>query len=386
MRPAGQAKAGFYPTPDVVVQRILPFIRKAEENPVRLLDPCCGTGDPLAVLSRHVGGAGYGIELNRIRADAAGKQLAEVLQTDALSARISPGAFSLLFLNPPYDRDGVRRLEHRFLAQATPWLAPSGVLIYIIPQHQYRPSTLKFITAWYEEIRLYRFPGESFRRFKQTVLFGRKRLRAVQDPPRLKDLTQAVERTLPELPETNDGIYDLPPSPREFLFRPAEVTPEEALPEIPTQGAWLLQELSENIDPPREQAMARPLLPLRQGHIAQMIAAGFVNNRILEKEGERFLIEGQTLKVIKPVESDDPETTIRRDVILTAISAIDEKGNLFEIGEGASDLPSQNAKDASENTDEIDPLPEEASIGEGSADPPAKNRAPATRRRILLEE
>jgi hypothetical protein len=356
-------------------------------SPIRLIDPCCGPGDPLAAISRHLEGLAYGIELDQLRAAAAEKQLAEVLQTDALRARISPGAFSLLFLNPPYDSDGLRRLEHRFLVQATPWLAPKGLLIYIIPQNQYRPATLRYIASWFEEIRLYRFPGESFRRFKQAVLFGVKRKRAVQDFPQLKDLGARIENTLPDLPETSEFSYSIPPGPKEILFRQAEVTPEEAIPEISTYGAWCHPELPEGINFQSELADVRPLLPLRQGHIAQLVAAGFVNNRILEKEGERFLIKGRTIKELRIVDSDSPETMIQRDVILTTITAIDEKGNLYEIGETDRPSTSLDRNTSPDMMDEDDSFPEESPIEEENSPLPArKTPASATRRRITLEE
>ena len=45
-RPESVAKAGYYPTPPSVVERVSALIRQASHSPrqaVRLLDPCCGT-------------------------------------------------------------------------------------------------------------------------------------------------------------------------------------------------------------------------------------------------------------------------------------------------------------------------------------------------------
>src|SRR5574337_922103 len=167
MRLAGRAKAGFYPTPASVVERIITFIRACPEQvegPLRILDPCCGTGDPLKKIAGHTGAESYGIELDRQRAAIAREKLTRVICSDALSARVSSGAFSLLFLNPPYDQDERGRLEHRFLVQATTWLASRGLLIYLIPQTRYHASTLRYLSSWYENIRLYRFPDDEYRR------------------------------------------------------------------------------------------------------------------------------------------------------------------------------------------------------------------------------
>ncbi len=65
MRLEGVAKAGYYPTPPSVVERIAALIRPAAHSPrqaVRLLDPCCGTGAALRQLADTVGGETQGIE------------------------------------------------------------------------------------------------------------------------------------------------------------------------------------------------------------------------------------------------------------------------------------------------------------------------------------
>lgn len=341
MRLAGRAKAGFYPTPSSVVDRIITFIKPCPEpvegpGPLRILDPCCGTGDPLKKIAGHTGAESYGIELDRQRAATAREKLTHVISTDALSARISAGAFSLLFLNPPYDQDERGRLEHRFLVQATACLAPKGLLIYLIPQTRYHANTLRYLSSWYENIRVYRFPDDEYRRFKQTVLFGVKRQKAMLDPSLLEQIRKGVAGDLPELPEAVSPLYVLPPHvpSHGLLFRPAEVSPEEALPDIETEGAWQIQEVRENLEPRGTTQSVQPLMPLRQGHLAQLIAAGFINNQVLEKDGRHLLIKGRTVKSVVKMSGGDEDTTIERDVIHTTIMAIDERGRVIEIGEG----------------------------------------------------
>lgn len=341
MRLAGRAKAGFYPTPASVVDRIITFIKPCPEpvegtGPLRILDPCCGTGDPLKKIAGHTGAESYGIELDRQRAAIAREKLTRVICSDALSARVSSGAFSLLFLNPQYDQDERGRLEHRFLVHATAWLAPRGLLIYLIPQTRYHANTLRYLSSWYENIRLYRFPEDEYGRFKQTVLFGVKRQRAKLDPGLLEHVRKGVASDLPELPAAEAPLYVLPPIAicNGLLFRPADVSPEEALPEMESNGAWQIPEVRENLEPRGTTQSIQPLMPLRQGHLAQLIAAGFINNQVLEKDGRHLLIKGRTVKSVVKISGGDEDTTIERDVIHTTVMAIDEKGRVIEIGEG----------------------------------------------------
>ena len=97
-----QAKAGYYPTPDSVCGHLKQVL--AIEFGARLLDPCCGEGHTLAALAQDAGAITYGIELDHDRATEARQRIHHLLWGDALvEMRISPGAFGLVYLNPPYD-------------------------------------------------------------------------------------------------------------------------------------------------------------------------------------------------------------------------------------------------------------------------------------------
>ena len=92
MRLEGVAKAGYYPTPPSVVERIAALIRPAAHSPrqaVRLLDPCCGTGAALRQLADAVGGETYGIEIARDRWQEAEAILDHALSASAFAVRLA---------------------------------------------------------------------------------------------------------------------------------------------------------------------------------------------------------------------------------------------------------------------------------------------------------
>lgn len=109
------AKAGYYPMPSrvaVSIARHLIVETRGGKRVVRLLDPCAGTGEAAALVAQALGAESFGIELNDERAEAARAHLDHVLATSAFSVRLAHGAFSCLYLNPPYDVDEEkRRLE-----------------------------------------------------------------------------------------------------------------------------------------------------------------------------------------------------------------------------------------------------------------------------------
>ena len=101
------ARAGYFPTPPRVataIGRCLATGENSGRHTVRLLDPCAGTGEAAMLLAQALQVDRYGIEINEERAEAARSRLDDVLATSAFSVRLANGAFSLLFLNPPYLR------------------------------------------------------------------------------------------------------------------------------------------------------------------------------------------------------------------------------------------------------------------------------------------
>ncbi len=115
MRLAAQAKGGYYPTPERVVDLIADLIHTPSgyyhrgRATVRILDPCCGAGDALQRLAENLARPNsmaietYGVELHRDRAEEAEKRLQRTLAADLFQTSIANGAFGMLLLNPPYD-------------------------------------------------------------------------------------------------------------------------------------------------------------------------------------------------------------------------------------------------------------------------------------------
>ena len=69
MRLEAQAKAGFYPTPAEVVEIIQTWIAEKAPGLRRLLDPCCGTGEPAARIAAAAGRAVATERTDRARAE-----------------------------------------------------------------------------------------------------------------------------------------------------------------------------------------------------------------------------------------------------------------------------------------------------------------------------
>ncbi len=335
MRLEGVAKAGYYPTPPSVVERVAALIRPAHptaRQAVRLLDPCCGTGAALRQLADVVGGETYGIEIARDRWQEAEAILDHALSASAFAVRLAHDAFSCLWLNPPYDYDDeAKRLEHAFLTTMSRALCPGGLLVFIVPQKRLAVSA-RYLAGHYTRLACYRFPDPEYADFRQVVLLAVKRDGPVGGDGQSQQIEAWAAEPLPELPPAGSAepLYDLPALPAgPVLFASQFFDPAVAAQQARQSGLWPSPALAERLWPAEERPV-RPLMPLRRGHLAVLIAAGFLNNILLEADGRRILVKGRTYKEMVPVDSGDPDVEVEREVLRTSVMALDVRTGRFE--------------------------------------------------------
>ena len=109
--------------------------------------------------------------------------------------------------------------------------------------------------------------------------------------------------------------------PGEVLFTIRTVDPTLAAAEAKKSGLWTSQTIQESLWP-SHTAHRQPLMPLRQGHMAMLVAAGFLNNLVLEAEGRHILVKGQTVKRMELISTTETEE-IWQDRMYTTIRTLD---------------------------------------------------------------
>lgn len=153
-----RVRMGYFPTDADHVE----LLKKAvvfPEQPVNVIDPCCGEGMALAGFTAGENAVTYGIEIDEVRSEEAQQRLKRVGFGSFFHSRISLGAFQCLFLNPPYlsvpSEHGNRRLEKSFLADSLRLLADGGLLIYIIPYYRATLDVCRVLCEHFENLRVY---------------------------------------------------------------------------------------------------------------------------------------------------------------------------------------------------------------------------------------
>ena len=383
MRLANLEKAGYFPVAPSVTKLVSTHI--AAPHGGRILDPCAGEGAALATLAEKLGLDPFGVELHEGRAEAARQTINQlvaaraeeddsdttvspttrILHDSYLSLVTSRGGYNLLWVNPPYnydEEDG--RLEYQWLVHTRACLQAGGLLVWVVPQHmlKFRKAT-RYILSWYDKVQVYRFPDDTYDQFRQIVLFGIHRPKAVTpDGEMVEQLAKmaAEKDALSPLTAASEPAYTLPPlavKKGQFKFRSQFVDPADALAEARRQGAGATAAWREHLDPNSALVALQPLTPLKIGHMNSIIAAGHLNNQVLaacaerlddaeqgrsngagagqDLSNDRLLIKGRNYKVTRAESFEEPLpdgrtriTHLETESVVTDITTIDAGGQV----------------------------------------------------------
>ena len=333
----------FYPTPlhivDMIALNIVPGVSGPDERIGAMVDPCCGTGEPLAHLGNHLGLLTYGNELHPERAAQARAKL-DYCVTGAREFLAVEGQFNLCFNNPPYDQSlGGDRMELAHLRADLELLMPDGLGIWIVPETLITYGVCVLLTIHLRQLNLRRFPEPDYQQFKQVVIFGLKRSQILSDTyHQALQLTKQVQQGLPVL-QNLEFSYQYPAI--ETVITRFETTfpdPDSLFEALEQEGvhqsdAWhnLMGEGQSGLD------HFQPVLPLTAGHTALAIAAGIVNGTEVDIDGQTQLIKGSTSKRLlvttetEITEQGSQKTIREREQLVQTITALNlANGTLTE--------------------------------------------------------
>jgi hypothetical protein len=350
MRLAAQAKGGYYAAaPEavrLVAERLVP--PSTSDGPCTLLDPCAGEGHAATELARcltspeGIAAVPCLVELDERRAEAChraikahgkGKVLAPA---DFLRAKITPGCFSLAWVNPPFDyaTGGRGRVELGFVDAVLPLLAENGVLVLVCPESVAEShGCLRMIATWLDEPMCMDFP-EGHRPYNEVAVIGRRRQRPASYPS-----TWGLWGKLRD-PDRWPGSYQLPAGRLPGEWRKTEPTDEELHRML--SGSSIRHTIGNDhaaIFSPgcgsTNQEM-RPPIPPGEGHRAMLLASGLIGGLIRPADEPPHVIRGSAFKESvhagTEVEDDGQGNTItrttHRERIKLMIRTVDAAGEM----------------------------------------------------------
>jgi hypothetical protein len=343
MRPPAIERMGYYPTDDPIVEIICSYLKPPAEKG-RLFDPCAGEGKAASALGIALNCETWGVELSPERAEKAQNVMDKVYQAPWQACVLSDESVSWLYLNPPYefDRfDGQKRLEWDFLKTTTSKLMRGGLLTYIIPQKILEMiEVARLLAGHYEAITVYRFPDSLYEKFKQVVVLAYKR--KVFHAPTDKEVLSLQNLATTELESIETAIepvYELLPAPsrgangKPIVFKRTDWEPDEVVEATIEAGVHKTSEWLDLIHPLRGLAqLSQPVMPLKKGHIAMLMASGMMGTvKLTDEEGKPMLIKGRVIKVVEKTEQPDAKVAdtvveIYKDRFVTTVAVLKQDG------------------------------------------------------------
>jgi len=308
-----RARMGYFPT-DLSHVKMLKDAIVFPETPVNLLDPCCGEGLALQAFAKGVQARTYGIEIDEVRGEEAQRRIQRVGYGSFFHSRISLNAFQGLWLNPPYlsvpSEHGNKRLEKAFLADSIRHLQVGGIMIYIIPYYRATPDVCRVLCENFTDLRVHKFIGKEFERFKQIAIIGRKieRREAEKMAKKLSEYMLDADK-LPLITDLPKECYEMPAATKTVeLFKGAVFNVNELADQL-KKSPSIERLFEERTLDNRER---RPLLPLNLSQVGLVGASGMMNG-LVECETPH-IIKGRIVKEKKTkigIEDDKGKTAVR---------------------------------------------------------------------------
>ncbi|RJO63150.1 MAG: hypothetical protein C4542_00455 [Dehalococcoidia bacterium] len=335
---ASEAKGGYYPTPPRQMELVCSRLAVEPGSIVNLFDPCAGEGAALRQMAEDLRAKGarpvtYGIELEVARAEKAKTALDHAAACGYESIRMTNGAISAMWLNPPYSTKDGKRVETNFLRDLTDKrLQPGGLLMYCIPQTVLEDSAYLLVSR-FENMSVYRFTDDDYPVYKQVVVFGYRRAKPNAGPEARteRETLVGLARGGPDvlLPlDAGDGkTFTVPPSEKPVdLFRDSQVDADEVMAEM--LKSRLFEKAEDCFLPPSANRsrvkIKTPILPLKPAHVGIAIASGAAGGNL-----GTHIVVGATKKVTETYEENE-NVTIRIDRYVPSVKIYSPQG-IFSI-------------------------------------------------------
>jgi len=339
MRPPAIERLGFYPTANTVSEILGTYFKPAESG--RLLDPCAGEGTAASILAKALNCQSWGAELSPVRAALAAEKMDRLFNAPWSSCHLTNESITLLFLNPPYSHDRLgdqKRLELEFLKSTTPKLVRGGVLIYIVPHPLLCDlDVASHLAGYYENIRIYRYPETGF---NQVIVMATKRVKyKITSHEEVHQVQAWADVEPPMLVEVDEPLYELLPATdkgsggQPIRFSRLDWQPEEIVDATQKRGLHSSKEWLDLLNPSRGLGeLKQPVMPLKKGHIAMLMASGMMGTlRLTDEDGKPMLVKGRVVKVTEKVEENtdkkgDVTTEVFRDRFVSTVAILRQSG------------------------------------------------------------
>ena len=333
----------YYPLPKDVAAAASTWL--AQQGPANVIDPCAGEGDALLTLTSGINVNYYGIEIHDKRFEALEKRLpsgSKTLHGSIHHCRVGMNTMQMVYCNPPYefeqDSSGAsQRSEQTFLNHTLQWLCKNGILVFVIPIQSYkRTNMIETLVTHFKDIQVRKF---TYKNEKDThvrddlIIFAKRR--AVKKTPKAIEIVSMRDGAeyIKWLEAKDEPEYRLPAALHVPTFKKVYYSDEELAASASKHGVRSSKAYADLFAP--SSLKFRPIMPMRQGHVASIIAAGGIDNLVVQTDKGYAIVKGASYKQLSEpnvsITENEREQTIKIQKYETPksqITILDESGEI----------------------------------------------------------
>ena len=344
-RLVSRLKLGYYPLPVEEARNIVAVL--VASAPYAALDPCAGDGTALVEITKNGGAHLAAVELDADRAAACEAKGIATIHGSAFECRVPAESCSLLYLNPPYDTElgphSNDRMELVFLEHCYRWLKTEGVLVFVIPWTALGRCA-RLLASQFDRLRIFRLEHPESVRFKQVVVFGKRKKAHLRGDSKGADILVAAGYHPNELSVLDASVsdrYAVPPS------APVTITyvglPLDAI-EDALQRSTAMQNARGILVRKHQKMSGRPVTPLHKGHVGLLACSGMLNG-FFGQDDMRHIAHWRSVKHVDEFNEEgetEGETIIRkRERFSHELTLAYERGQIVELEDTKQNQPSR---------------------------------------------
>lgn len=352
-RALSQLGGGYYPFPSEHLAALSSLFQPSTYTNSLIIDPCAGEGDALSYLAEKLNLVPYANELDKDRYERCKQRFGytHATQGPMENLRTPLNAYTVLYINPPYDQNRgfaeEKRRELEMLKDAWKWTQDGGFVVWVVYAHHMSERAARFFVENARDIDIWRIPGLHLDNYPQIVVVARKR-------PKIKlgdestDEQQGLHQQILNLVsncQNPDSLRELviqdtphyklpaPATPKRFYFHPEIIPPDTVLDAILQQGAQTNGTFRTLMAPPPPERETEPAVQPRGGQTGLMVASGLFNGLILNIDDQPAAVRGVSRMVkIETTEPGMEETrrTFQHKAQVT-ITLLSRNGNITRI-------------------------------------------------------
>lgn len=269
------------------------FARPAADGPARVLDATCHQGHVLRRLGTLWECLTFGCDpTDAVQAARLGTT--RVIREEFLHTRISARAMSAGIGIVPHTPEALKEGDHvAFARKLVDAVNGPGLIALVVPPTAMDRILFNFVHAHLASLQAYDLGSVGLA--AATVFIGVRRwVRSDQKLPR-ELFREFVSQPLPAFARVESPLTSLPRVDREVQFDPRFLRYDAAAREARTYGVWKDLVFATILSSPSSHTI-RPTMPLRKGHLADMVVGGMFDNLLIKRGDRRLLVKGRTIK------------------------------------------------------------------------------------------